>query len=29
MALNPCPGTQSPDVPKTYDDESTARGISL
>ena len=29
MALTPCLGTQSPDAPKTYDDQSAARRISL
>ena len=29
MALNPCPGTQSPDTPKTYNDQSAAREIFL
>ena len=29
MALTPCPGTQNPDAPKTYDDQSAARRISL
>ena len=29
MALNPCPGTQSPDTPKTYNDQSASREIFL